>query len=96
MRAAAHLLQGMLRICGVSRHRPAYRPGRHVVTVEKLTDDLRFATPLFVPPESRSPTTLESDLTIAFRIDLRSSFVHLLVRHDRATAAAILEPAAAG
>ena len=96
MRAAAHLLQGMLRICGVSRHRPAYRPGRHVATVEKLTDDLRFATPLFVPPESRSPTTLESDLTIAFRIDLRSSFVGLLARHDRSTAAAILESAGAG
>ena len=52
--------------------------------------------PFSCRPTSRSPTTLESDLTIAFRIDLRSSFVHLLVRHDRATAAAILEPAAPG
>ena len=53
-------------------------------------------TPLSRAPESRAPTTPESDLTIAFRIFLRSSFVHLLVQHDRSTAAAILESAGPG
>ena len=53
-------------------------------------------TPLLGAPESRSPTTPESDLTIAFRFFPRSSFVHVLVRHDRPAAAAILEPAGAG
>ena len=83
--------QGFALSCAGFRHHHVYRGGK-----SKESGSLRvFAPPGKFPPNfppaSRFRTTQKSDLTIAVRLFLRSSFADLLVIHGRSTTALISE-----